>query len=737
MSILSRNQTFADCSNASLLRSCLQGLPIRVVRSSKSAHSRFAPSAVDAKHGLGFRYDGVYKIAACWRRPCDEPSPDGNRYLKTRFAFVRCDNAPAPWEDAAMGSSDLKRTRFDETGREDTHDSLPAAVQDDMRKAVCCAPREEAGGAPRRGGRPLPRVTYPNPALQHWAYDVSQKKWGWIRQQPVPTRGAARRSGVAAVAAAAAAAARRPLLADKLRREAAEIRRLLGSQFSCPLCSRDLCEPVSLDCSHRFCSSCLASRFSGVDTAEASSQEEAAALTEASGRSLRARAPFARPCPTCKKDCSASLKGAVVNVTLAAVISGLRSRAAEMLAKADREGGETREAVLMGGEGVASAVGGGVRGGVDGEGGDRDGASGDDKEHGEKTAAATAATAKAAVAPVTVAERAAVAASAALAGLRIELGSELAATVPDFFLQEAIDGHDGDLKKASIEVRVTLQAQARAEMKALKEKEKASKEKAAAEAAAAAAAAHVASTAAAPVASSAASAPSRKRKRSRVASSRDREKERGTCPGKGSETPGVANDAAAAAVAASADDGEASADALALVDAARRSLVAKRVVASAAMLAGVAAAKQQASSPGASIRRKRPRGEVIGPSPSGDENGGTVTTKKKKKYRKWTEEPTKVLVNGVQLFGARAWDRLLAEAGGGYLAATGWTSETIRSRWKNLVLWGEDKLVDDSTSNLTPTQAATVLAHKGLPKVKRPGKGRKKKRTKGERRTGK
>ena len=75
-----------------------------------------------------------------------------------------------------------------------------------------------------------------------------------------------------------------------------------------------------------------------------------------------------------------------------------------------------------------------------------------------------------------------------------ELGPELlaASDLPDFFLQEALDGHDGNVRAASIEVRVTLKAQARAEKKALKDKEataEGGEEKAAASPAAAAAAA--------------------------------------------------------------------------------------------------------------------------------------------------------------------------------------------------------------------------------------------------------
>ena len=52
-----------ESSNKALLTSCAAGLPVRVVRSLKEKRSAYAPT--DAEWGL--RYDGVYKIVACWR----------------------------------------------------------------------------------------------------------------------------------------------------------------------------------------------------------------------------------------------------------------------------------------------------------------------------------------------------------------------------------------------------------------------------------------------------------------------------------------------------------------------------------------------------------------------------------------------------------------------------------------------------------------------------------------------
>jgi hypothetical protein len=52
-----------ESSNKALRTSCERGLPVRVVRSYKERRSAYAPT--DSEWGL--RYDGVYKIIACWR----------------------------------------------------------------------------------------------------------------------------------------------------------------------------------------------------------------------------------------------------------------------------------------------------------------------------------------------------------------------------------------------------------------------------------------------------------------------------------------------------------------------------------------------------------------------------------------------------------------------------------------------------------------------------------------------
>lgn len=46
------------------------------------------------------RYDGIYRIAKCWRKP------GAQGFLICRYLFVRCDNEPAPWSSEGVCTDD-------------------------------------------------------------------------------------------------------------------------------------------------------------------------------------------------------------------------------------------------------------------------------------------------------------------------------------------------------------------------------------------------------------------------------------------------------------------------------------------------------------------------------------------------------------------------------------------------------------------------------------------------------
>ncbi|KAI3681534.1 hypothetical protein L6452_36333 [Arctium lappa] len=76
--------------DSALRVSCKKGYPVRVVRSHKEKRSAYSPDK-------GVRYDGIYRIEKCWRKPGIQG------YKVCRYLFVRCDNDPAPWTSDENG----------------------------------------------------------------------------------------------------------------------------------------------------------------------------------------------------------------------------------------------------------------------------------------------------------------------------------------------------------------------------------------------------------------------------------------------------------------------------------------------------------------------------------------------------------------------------------------------------------------------------------------------------------
>lgn len=92
------------------MNKCLNPIANKTHRSHKEKRSAYAPEA-------GVRYDGVYRIEKCWRKPGIQVrchtiltayllSLIKKRLLTCRllqgfkvcrYLFVRCDNDPAPW----------------------------------------------------------------------------------------------------------------------------------------------------------------------------------------------------------------------------------------------------------------------------------------------------------------------------------------------------------------------------------------------------------------------------------------------------------------------------------------------------------------------------------------------------------------------------------------------------------------------------------------------------------------
>lgn len=63
------------------------------VTSLQEKRSAYAPTEEEP-----VRYDGIYRIARCWRKAGMQ------KFLVCRYLFVRCDNEPAPWSTEGQPS---------------------------------------------------------------------------------------------------------------------------------------------------------------------------------------------------------------------------------------------------------------------------------------------------------------------------------------------------------------------------------------------------------------------------------------------------------------------------------------------------------------------------------------------------------------------------------------------------------------------------------------------------------
>ncbi|KAK1380327.1 hypothetical protein POM88_027071 [Heracleum sosnowskyi] len=167
-------------------------------RSHKEKRSSYAPET-------GVRYDGIYRIEKCWRKP-------GIQGFKVfRYLFVRCDNDPAPWTS-------------------DDHRDHPRPLPDIEELKI-------ATDITERKGTPC------------WDYDSQGGIWKWSKPPP--------ESRKQAVVDGKGTKKVRHLKQTKTIRE-----RLL-KEFSCLLCRKIMVMPLTTPCAHNFCKSCLEGAFAG------------------------------------------------------------------------------------------------------------------------------------------------------------------------------------------------------------------------------------------------------------------------------------------------------------------------------------------------------------------------------------------------------------------------------------------------------------------------------------------
>lgn len=200
-----------DKMNLALKVSCVKGLPVRVVRSCKEKRSAFAPPGETP-----VRYDGIYRIAASWRKAGTQ------NLLMCRYLFVRCDNEPAPWSSETTG--------------ERPGAAIPAEAKKEMKSAK--------GPVIHMAADPW------------WDWDAQGQRWQWMRPPP-PTAVAATEEGC-----------------SKKRKQASQNLRAL-KEFCCAVCKGVLQQPLVMPCSHKFCRQCLLAKFDGIGEMEANNHGRA------------------------------------------------------------------------------------------------------------------------------------------------------------------------------------------------------------------------------------------------------------------------------------------------------------------------------------------------------------------------------------------------------------------------------------------------------------------------------
>ncbi|KAK0587094.1 hypothetical protein LWI29_017235 [Acer saccharum] len=251
--------------NEALRVSCKKGYPVRVVRSHKEKRSSYAPEK-------GVRYDGVYRIEKCWRKP-------GIQGFKVcRYLFVRCDNEPAPWTSDEYG---------------DRPRPLPSVKELKDKKLKDITDTTDRKESPS------------------WDFDEEDGRWKWKKPPPLSQK-------------------RRVETGNpedwkrsrKIIRQAqkSSVRDKLLKEFSCLICSQVMSLPITTPCAHNFCKVCLEGAFAGKTLVRERSR---------GGRSLRSQKNIML-CPSCPTDISDFLQNLQVNRELMDVIESLKRETEEI-----------------------------------------------------------------------------------------------------------------------------------------------------------------------------------------------------------------------------------------------------------------------------------------------------------------------------------------------------------------------------------------------------------------------
>ena len=224
------NAPFNDKKGGDAGENWKKGKPIRVVRGYKGRkHSKYAPEE-------GCRYDGIYKCVKYW------PENGQSGFLVWRYLFRRDDPAPAPWTEEG-------KKRIEEGGwgqmqyPENYHESQALKLKEKAAKLDAANNDKENKG--KRGKKrvqsdaesdplkakisknvPLSKYKISSDLVEAMKRDKKNSKlWEEIRSQEFKTR---------------------KELVDEVEKS-----------FECVVCMGVVTAPVTLQCLHNFCQSCI------------------------------------------------------------------------------------------------------------------------------------------------------------------------------------------------------------------------------------------------------------------------------------------------------------------------------------------------------------------------------------------------------------------------------------------------------------------------------------------------
>ncbi|KAL7298508.1 hypothetical protein TKK_0008288 [Trichogramma kaykai] len=224
-----------DAKNGAVATNWKKGIPIRVVRSWKAKHSKYAPE-------LGYRYDGIYKVVKYW------PEKGKSGFIVWRYYLKRDDESPAPWTKA--GKAEIEKNglkmvypaNFEAAQKEKNKGENEKENDNEKKKGKKNEKENEKRGLKRKTKndadinevsstkKPKADFQLDKKICDLIEEDQSNKKI-WDRCMELITEGS-------------------QAFNDKVMLE-----------FACPVCQELVYKPVTLSCTHNICISCLKRSF--------------------------------------------------------------------------------------------------------------------------------------------------------------------------------------------------------------------------------------------------------------------------------------------------------------------------------------------------------------------------------------------------------------------------------------------------------------------------------------------